>query len=159
MAFGWIFNAPAYLALEPILGPVGTRGLLGASFIGVGVVLFLRAGRGEGDSDVRALPGEYLFSAMLIALPVLNPWYVVWPLAYWMRRPSGWLAMASLVVLASYAGGLNLGWSGLEPYELPVFVVVADVGFVAAAGIWDLRRRWSLQSLEIELEPPVGVVN
>ncbi|MEM9174264.1 MAG: hypothetical protein AAGC67_03450 [Myxococcota bacterium] len=138
MGLAWIFNAPAHVLLTPILGTLGARGLLAlGALLFLGALLLRDARRGALG---HAFPGQAVFGTMLFALPVLNPWYVIWPLAWWARRPTAWLATASVVVLASYAHGLHLEREGLDAYVVPLPVLAFETAAVAIAGLWDARR-------------------
>jgi len=142
MGLAWVFNAPAHLALAPFIGSTGARlvlGLAAATYLGFLAFLVWRApATGEIESD---LPGQRVFGVMLLALPVLNPWYVIWPLAWWARAPTAWLATTSLVVLASYVHGLNVEGDAFEAYVIPAPIIAFEAFAILAAACWDVRRR------------------
>lgn len=142
MGLDWVFNAPLYLVLQPVFGAVPVRVGIGLAFGAWLVWLWRTTAARNTETDAEpALPGDRLFGALLLILPVLNAWYVIWPLAYWTRRPRAALAAASIAVLASYAQGLHLGRTDLDAYELPLGLVAFECGFVALAFAFD--RGWS----------------
>lgn len=130
MGFGWIFNAPLYVLLQDRVEPLGLRLFLGTLFVGY---WFMWTRTAWSRSDGTTIHGDHLFGAMLLCMPVLNPWYVLWPLVFWTQRPSLWLGVASVSVLLAYATGLNLGRSDLAPYEISDAVLVLEFGLIAAA--------------------------
>jgi hypothetical protein len=141
MGTAWIFNAPLFILAEPILGPWALRALLAALFVGYWAWWTCGSWR---SPDAGWLRADLLFSALLICLPVLNSWYVLWPLVFWVRRPSVWLGVASIAVLLSYATGLNLGDSNLAPYEIPGVVLIVEYAAIGAAAgleIWRNHQR------------------
>ena len=130
MGFGWLFNAPLYLGLQHWTGPLVLRLTLGLAFFAYWLIWTRSALREPEDSNLR---GGALFAAMLLVSPVLNPWYVLWPFVFFVRRPSLWLGTASVAVLMSYGTGLNLGDPSLEPYEIPTWILCLEFGAIAFA--------------------------
>ena len=73
--------------------------------------------------------------------PVVNPWYLLWLLPFVALRPTAAGVTALAVVSLSYACGLNLGIDSLGAYGHPGWVRPVEIGAVAAALLWDWRRR------------------
>ena len=138
MGTAWIFNAPLYELLQPLTGRWALRVVLAAVLIGYWA-LWTRASWRLPDGEWPR--GDRLFGVMLICSPVLNPWYVLWPLVFWLRHPTAWLAVGSLTVLLSYASGLNLGDRGLAPYEISAAVLTVEFTAIAVALAVDVGRR------------------
>ena len=139
MGLAWVFNAPVHRALAPVVGSIGARLLIG--FVAACVLGRLAWRVLVGRESDRDFPGQTVFGTMLFALPVLNPWYVLWPLAWWARRPTAWLATTSIVVLASYAHELHLESRIGEAYVVPIPVIAFEALAILAAAAWDQRLR------------------
>ena len=96
--------------------------------------------------------GDWLFGALLLLSPVVNPWYLVWVLPFAAIRPSAWAWIASAALLLSYVSGLNLGDVRMDAYEHPPWVRPLEYGLIALALCWDgfwprLRRRFGISRI------------
>lgn len=67
---------------------------------------------------------------MLLVSPVVNAWYLIWPLAFFPRTPSVALAIASYAILLAYASGLHLARNDLAAYEITPSVLAVEWGLV-----------------------------
>jgi len=98
------------------------------------LVYLLRTLRQWPQSHIR---GDFLFGALFICAPALNPWYLVWLLPFATIRPSLWAWTASISLLFSYASGINLANSGLglglQSYQIPDWVLLVEFGLIAIA--------------------------
>jgi hypothetical protein len=137
MGAAWIFNAPLYGFLQPLIGPWTLRVLLAVFFFVYWVSWTCSSWR---SPDTHWPRGDRLFGLMLLCAPVVNPWYLLWPLAFWARKPTAWLAVASVGVMLSYATGLNLGDRSLAPYQIPNAVLIVEYGMIAVALGLDVWR-------------------
>lgn len=136
MAQGWLFNAPLYFALQPFFSLSVIKTILLACFTGFWAFYlwrFLLAHRHQPVESAYQFRGDWLFGLFLLALPVLNPWYLVWLLPFATLHPTRWAWAASVAVLLAYATGLNLGNDQLAPYQQPISLVVLEFGIVALA--------------------------
>jgi hypothetical protein len=89
-----------------------------------------------------ALPrGDWIFGMFFLLAPVVNPWYLLWLLPFVVLQPTAAGVTALAVVSLSYACGLNLGIDSLGAYGHPAWVRLVEIGAVAAALLWDWRRR------------------
>ncbi|MFT6098625.1 MAG: hypothetical protein ACJAYF_001167 [Arenicella sp.] len=122
MGSSWLFNAPIYLLADLTIGKwvsvfavklalLGTFAFASAAYL----IIYLKKGR-----DVIAhqeFRGDLLYLGLFLAAPVFNAWYLVWLLPFAVLRPSVWAWSLSTTILLSYATGINLSNSGLEPYQ------------------------------------------
>ena len=90
-----------------------------------------------------AFRGDWLFLVFLLALPVINPWYVAWLLPFATLYPRWWTWVVSYCCLLSYWHGANAGISGAGSLWLPPAVVAVEYLAVMAvtAIAWFLTRR------------------
>ena len=142
MAQQGLFNAPVYFLLESHVDIRTIKIALAAAFIMFYAWYFFRADYLAND---RSIPrADLIFFAMLIALPILNAWYLVFALVYAVIYPSAWAWTASLTVLLAYATGLQLQGSSLQLYEQPTWVLVVEfIPVLLAAAVPALVRRVS----------------
>lgn len=145
MGSNWLFNAPLYLLAEITISswiPVFTikLALLGAFTVASAsyLVLYLKKGR-----DVVAhhqLRGDLLYLGLFLCAPVFNPWYLAWLLPFAVLRPSVWAWALSVSILLSYATGINLSNSGLEPYEHWPSIVALEFLPIAIIAIYFFQQ-------------------
>jgi len=130
MGSDWLFNAPVYALLSNWISITMIKWLLlGALTCGCGVYLLHTLYRWP----VKLVRVDLLFAALFVCLPALNPWYLVWLLPFAVIAPSPWAWAASLSLLLSYASGINLIQTELEPYQHPSWVLVTEFGIIALA--------------------------
>lgn len=121
MSSDWLFNAPLYLLASITLGKwvslssvklalIGTLAVASASYL----LFYLK--KGPSVIAHQALRGDLLYAGLFLCAPVFNAWYLVWLLPFAVLRPSPWAWLASVTILLSYASGINLSNSDLEPY-------------------------------------------
>lgn len=132
MAGEWLFNAPLYYLL---LDSLDLRTLKMTLFL---VFASLCAGYFFASHYHHTTPpapprGDWLYLAMLLAVPVLNPWYYPLVLVFAVIYPTVWAWLGSFTVLLAYATGLQLLQPGLQPYEQPAWVLWVEFGPVAVA--------------------------
>ncbi len=137
MADSWLFNAPLYLLLLKFLDFQTIKLLLLSVFIVYGFIVFLRRLKVKQNTDKDSVPsfkwqsssaafrGDYLYGLFLLALPVLNPWYVVWVLPFAVLYPSFWAWTASFAVLLSYWYGVNVATAGASAFDQPHWSLIA----------------------------------
>lgn len=159
----WLFNAPIYFAATGIWGP----SILGAAkwicLVGFGLAAAwvflsacgralwplargLRARRPLVTVDTYLTGMTFLFGLFLLALPVLNPWYLVWWLVLSVLRPSITAWVCSVTLFLSYCTGINLGAIDLQLYQQPTWVLWFEFVPVLVALGFDLvrhRQPWS----------------
>ncbi|MEM9620033.1 MAG: hypothetical protein AAF993_00195, partial [Pseudomonadota bacterium] len=82
----------------------------------------------------------FLFALLLFVLPVFNPWYMVWWLAFAVLRPTVTAWTCSVVLLLSYVTGINTGDTNLQLYQMPTWALWLEFGAVALALAVDLWR-------------------
>ena len=136
----WEFNSAAFGLLTTILQPFEAKlvlGLLCAVFWGR---YYFRYSR----SSAREVPrGDWLYGVLLVASPVINPWYLLWLLPFAAIAPSAFAWTASVAVFLGYVTGLNLNDENLQPYQQPAWVRPLEFGLILLALAYDLFRRRS----------------
>ena len=134
----WEFNSAAFGLLTTVLRPFEAKlvlGLLCAVFWGR---YYFRYSR----SNAREVPrGDWLYGVLLMASPVINPWYLLWLLPFAVITPSVSAWTASVAVFLGYVIGLNLNDGDLQPYQQPVWVRPLEFGLILLALAYDLFRR------------------
>ncbi|MCY3727582.1 MAG: hypothetical protein OXF97_01115 [Nitrospira sp.] len=134
----WEFNSAAFGLVTTVLQPFQAKlvlGLLCAAFWGHYYFRYSRNG-------AREVPrGDWLYGALLVASPVINPWYLLWVLPFAAITPSVSAWTASVAVLFAYVTGLHLNDGGLHPYQQPVWARVLEFSLILLALAWDLIRR------------------
>lgn len=150
MAGQWQFNAPLAHALQALNLP-GQLPIIAFAAVWLGAYWrWMRIWNAHPAAayhpDFSQLPLHWLLGLFLLALPVLNPWYLAWWLPFAAVRPTLTAWIASGAVLLSYASGINMATSeatALQLYQLPVWVQVAEWGVIAVAVITDTHRAHS----------------
>lgn len=161
MADSWLFNSAVYLLLLEVLPFQSIKLLLLGVF--AGYILFtglyrLHTARNSAlQSKIRAstdtatdtatdmatvawqdsryaFRGDWLFMLFLMALPVVNAWYVAWLLPFATLFPRWWSWGMSYFCLLSYLTGANLGYLDQTALELPTSIVVIE--YLAVTGVF-----------------------
>lgn len=157
MGQDWVFNAPLYILVGNTFGLeafAAAKLVAACLFCLLCVFIFLRTcsqalwplqqtlkrpGPGvHPDSYLDAL--TVLFGALMFVLPAFNPWYLTWWLALAVLRPSFTAWTCSVVLLLSYASGINLADPSLRLYQHPTWVLLIEYGCILAAMIVDCVR-------------------
>lgn len=136
MASSWLFNAPLYQLMLPLLGFNSIKLLLLTMFAGVATLSWFKVIRHPTRNPAPAL--AVLFGILLLAIPVLNPWYLVWVLGFAVWRPWRWPWVASVSVLLAYSSGYGSGAADDALYQLPGWLLAAEFGAVGLAVVSDL---------------------
>jgi len=122
MGSNWLFNAPIYFVANLAIGDwislstfkfimIGLLGIASASYL----ISYLMK-RGDIVTH-RELRGDLLYAGLFLCAPAFNAWYLVWLLPFAVIRPSVWAWVLSVSIMLSYASGINIANSNLEPYE------------------------------------------
>ena len=114
----WEFKSALFGLLSNILGVFETKLLLGLVFAAFWISYSARYRKDDANFIPR---GDWLYGALLVVSPVINPWYLLWLLPFAAVFPSTWAWTASLAVLISYATGLNLNEYTMGPYQQPIW--------------------------------------
>ena len=102
------------------------------------------------------LPGlNWLWAALLLLSPVLNPWYLAWWLPLATLAPSRTAWVASFAVMLSYVTGLNLADSSLQAYEQPPWVFALEFGAILLALWLDWKTPLTRQTQTVQASGPV----
>ena len=158
MADSWLFNAGLYLALLKFFEFQTLKYLLLAGFMAYGLVtvlLRLRRLLGTGSVAVEqeqgtgwksagfGFRGDWLFLVFMLALPVINPWYITWILPFATLYPRCWSWALSYFVLFAYWYGTNAGISGAGSLQLPASVIIVEYAAVLVVAMlaWIISRR------------------
>jgi len=133
----WEFNSAAFGLLGTVLPRFEARMVLGLMFAVFWVVYaakFAKTGR-------HGIPrGDWLFGALLLVSPVINPWYLLWLLPFAVIFPSTWAWTASGAVLLSYVIGIHLDDYTLQAYQQPTWIRFLEFGLILPALVYDLIR-------------------
>jgi alpha-1,6-mannosyltransferase len=140
----WRFNAGLFSVIERIAGQNLAK--LCAAALLAGMLLFASLRAREVFGDIPALSAG-LFSVLILAGPVINPWYWLWVLP-WLALDrhlhQGVRAMAACaigtVLLLSYGHGLYLDPPGLAPYALPGVLQLTEHVLIGVLVLWALWR-------------------
>lgn len=139
----WQFNSSAYGLMSQWFEPSMAKLILGVGFLAAYTIVFVQFAR---KSDWVLPRGDILFGLFFLVAPVVNAWYLLWLLPFAVFYPSLWSWTFSVVVLLSYAIGINLGSLQYQPFELPLWVYLTEYGAILVAIIleWWLRStgRW-----------------
>ncbi len=130
MGSSWLFNAPLYFLIDALFGSwlsitAIKLALLGSLAIGCGLYLLNYLKREQLPPHL-SLRGDLLYAGLFLCAPALNAWYLVWLLPFAVFRPSVWAWAASVFIFLSYASGINLNNSGLEPYEHSAWMLAIE---------------------------------
>ena len=137
-ALEWEFNSALFGLLATAAPRFESRLVLGLVF----VVIWACYYRSYTRRDIHGIPrGDWLYGALLVVSPVINPWYLLWLLPFAAVFPSAWAWTASGAVLFSYITFLNLQDYAMDPYAQPVWVRWLEFGLILAAVGYDLVRR------------------
>ena len=144
MADSWLFNAGLYLVLLNYFEPQTIKILLLSVFVAYGLVTCIRRLKSrhsekQNKLQKKELPilaswsaskygfrGDWLFFVFLLALPVINPWYVTWILPFATLYPRVWSWTLSYCCLISYWYGVNIGATGASSLQLTTGVIVVE---------------------------------
>ena len=140
----WLFNAALYELFIEIIGFDELKLVLVGLFLVFGGLYGLHWLRMHWhDDSPRELPrGDLLFAGLLLILPALNPWYMVWILPFAVIWPSRWAWAASFALLLSYGSAINLPElfaQGLQDYQLPAWLLILEFGLILLAALLDWR--------------------
>lgn len=84
--------------------------------------------------------GDIIFGALLLFSPVVNPWYLLWLLPFFVIYPSLWALTALIVAPLSYINGFYLENSTYRPYQIPLLVQITEYGIILFALFIDTIR-------------------
>ena len=137
----WEFNSAAFGLLSTVVRPFEARLVLGLAYAAFWGWYYVRYTRHGAPGVPR---GDWLYGALLVVSPVINPWYLLWLLPFAAVFPSVWAWTASVAILLSYMTGLNLYDFEMHPYAQPVWARWLEFGLILLAlGGHRLWRRWS----------------
>lgn len=130
MSSDWLFNAPLYALFLPLAPVSAIKAALLACLALVCGLYLINALRNWPLNQPRL---DLLFLGLLICLPALNPWYLVWLLPFTVLQPSLWAWTASVSLLLAYASGINLNVGHIESYEIPNWILIIEFASIAIA--------------------------
>jgi len=141
MTAGWEFNATGFAMVGSLFGSSIAHGVAVIAFGAIWLRLFQQATRRREGEIPR---GDLMYGAFFLLSPVANPWYLLALLPFITVQPSAWGMTALAAVPLSYAHGLYWRTNPpLAPYELPLWVPVAELSAVLLAlgvGAWWRKR-------------------
>ena len=135
----WLFNAPLYSLLLNAFSYSTVKVLLQGVFILVWACYLTRQLFFADSWQHPRL--DWVFAGLLLCIPALNPWYLLWLLPFAVINPSRWAWMSASCVLLAYAIGLNLPEQELSPYEQLPLTMLIEFSLIAFAVFLDLRSR------------------
>jgi len=148
MAGSWMFNAPLYHLLIPLAGFSVLKLLLLAGFGLVFFVIWLPTWRNKSKTATESpgLPLMLIYSAFLLMLPVLNPWYWPWILPFAVlssiKRIYLWPWVGAMVMMLAYWTPFNRGLlttTAESPHELTTVVIIIEFGLLLLAALFRLK--------------------
>lgn len=146
MAELWLFNAPIYYLLLNFtsINLAKITLLLFFASCWVSYAAYYLTSNTTG----RSLRGDILFGLFLLSIPVLNPWYLIWLLAFAVIYPTLSAWVSSIAILLAYVIGLNLDTNQLNSYEQPLWAIVTSFCIIAVAILVDIfiAKKYSIQS-------------
>ena len=142
----WEFNSALFGLLTTVAPRFEARLVLGIAFAAFWGCYFLCHARRGAQGIPR---GDWVYGALLLASPVINPWYLLWLLPFAAVFPSIWAWTASAAILLSYITGLNIHDYAMDPYAQPAWARWLEFGLILAGlGCDAVRRhrsvRWNL---------------
>ena len=135
----WEFNSAAFGLAATVMPRFGARLALGLGFALFWAYYLRRYIRRDAGGGIPR--GDWLYGALLVVSPVVNPWYLLWLLPFAAVFPSAWAWTASVAVLLSYVTGLNLQDYAMDPYLQPLWIRWLEFVLILAALGYDLGRR------------------
>ncbi len=146
----WEFNSALFGLLTNFLEALETKLILGLAFAAFWIFYSARYRKNGADNSIPR--GDWLYGALLVVSPVINPWYLLWLLPFAAIFPSAWAWTASLVVLISYATGLNLNEHTMQPYQQIAWARPLEFILILLALCYDLfrHRRSKLNGISSE---------
>ena len=134
MADSWLFNAGLYLVLLNYFDVTAIKGLLLSAFVLYVVIACARRLRYQPleykepnwSESGYGFRGDWLYAVFLLALPVINPWYVAWVLPFATLYPRWWSWSLSYCCLISYWYGSNAGVTGAGSLQLATGIVAIE---------------------------------
>ena len=147
----WEFNSAAFGVLNTLLPRFETTAVLGLAFVAFWMHHATRLYRNRTTGQPR---GDWVFGALFLVSPVLNPWYLLWLLPFAAISPSVWAWTASVAVLLAYVTGINLNAAELQAYQQPAWVRPLEFGLILLAFAWDLIRPWAARPRIASNRPP-----
>lgn len=154
MAESWLFNSGVYLLFLQVLSFHNIKMVLLAAFsvyvlytCSMRILSARRSHTNKPDNaevDAKAAAwqtskyafrGDWLFMLFLLALPVVNPWYIAWILPFATLYPRWWSWLVSYLCLISYWHGANIGAAGAGSLLLPTWLVALEYTTVIGLAI------------------------
>lgn len=133
----WEFNpSPLFVGVRHIAGETAAKAILAALVMGSAVWLL----GWRTISELTLPPLHIVFGAILLASPVVNPWYLLWGLPAAVAGRASWSWVASFALLLSYATGENLGSATMDPFAVHPLAYWAQWSLILSAVACDIRR-------------------
>lgn len=133
----WEFNpSPLFVGVRHIAGETAAKAILAALVMGSAVWLL----GWRTISELTLPPLHIVFGAILLASPVVNPWYLLWGLPAAVAGRASWPWVASFALLLSYATGENLGSATMDPFAVHPLAYWAQWSLILSAVACDIRR-------------------
>ena len=133
MSGDWLFNAPLYFLLQPIVSINSIKIILISLFLAGYGIYYLNHLRKWPAQQIRF---DYLFALAFLCLPAFNAWYWLWLLPFAVIYPSAWAWVGSVSVFLAYMSGINLAQSSLQLYEQPLWAMTIEFTAIALAAFW-----------------------
>ena len=133
----WQINAPIFGPLAWIVGDRPAR--IAIALVIVAITLVVGANRHKQDPPAAMIAAIAIaLSALVLASPAVNPWYVAWLVPFAALGPRLWPALAavSVTVLMSYWRFVDPGSSG----ELPWQLIAIQFTIPAVIAIWIISQ-------------------
>ncbi|MFA5983841.1 MAG: hypothetical protein WC782_07465 [Methylococcaceae bacterium] len=142
------FNSALYAITQLAFQADTAKKLLAILCLSGGLIYFRHFWRQRPSLD--KLPrGDWLFGGLLLAAPVINPWYLLWLLPFACIYPSFCAWFSSAAICLAYATELNLEAIASAPYQHPYWVRPLEFALIAGAfcvDIFNSKRSHALVS-------------
>lgn len=139
MAREWAFNSFWYTNIALLINDTAARAGGMAVFVFGAVMIY----RYYGGTDLsRGLIGCFaIYTLLLLTIPALNPWYLLWVLFFALFTSCKWPWVFAVSIWLSLLTGINLQTDKLDLYEVPLVVLWLEYGIVLVAALWFDRHK------------------
>jgi alpha-1,6-mannosyltransferase len=137
-ANNWRFNAGIYALIETATNTDSARIAAGLFLL---VLFGVSTWRIRRDFSSLPLVCIWLYAALILAGPVINPWYWLWLLPFACIARQLWPFLLGSLLLLSYGHGLYWSSDTLAPFQLPFWLQCTEHIGIVLILLWQLKVR------------------